>query len=188
MWLDGPSDVLRILLVGVSGYVALVAALRLSGKRTLAKLNAFDLVVTVALGSVLVTVLLDSRTSLTDGIVGIFVLVSCQAVVATVTSRMPHARSVVTARPAVVLVDGHPDVGVMRRHRLGMDELRQAVRGAGAGDLSRVGAVVLETDGTLSVILSSDMGDRSALPHADPTARGGRLGARDPNRPGRSGH
>lgn len=164
MWFDSTDDVLRIVLVGASGYAVLVLALRVSGKRTLAKLNAFDVVVTVALGSILATILLDSRTSLTDGAAAVFVLVSCQAVVAGVTSRIPRARSFVTARPTVVLVDGVPDMGVMRRHRLGMDELRQAVRASGAGDLGLVGAAVLETDGTVSVVLTSDLGDGSALP------------------------
>src|SRR4051794_24742339 len=45
----------RVLLVGPLAYVALVLLLRVSGKRTLTKLNAFDLVVTVSLGSTLAT-------------------------------------------------------------------------------------------------------------------------------------
>ena len=51
-----------------SRYVALIALLRISGKRTLAKLNALDLVVTVALGSTLATVLLSSTVALVEGI------------------------------------------------------------------------------------------------------------------------
>lgn len=43
----------RILMVGIGGYAALIGVLRLSGKRTLSKMNAFDLIVTVALGSTL---------------------------------------------------------------------------------------------------------------------------------------
>ena len=49
---------LRILVVGPLAYLLLIAILRVSGKRTLAKMNAFDFVVTVALGSTLATVLL----------------------------------------------------------------------------------------------------------------------------------
>jgi uncharacterized membrane protein YcaP (DUF421 family) len=47
------QGIVRTLFVGVMAYIALVCFLRISGKRTLAKLNAFDLVVTVALGSTL---------------------------------------------------------------------------------------------------------------------------------------
>lgn len=53
MFFDGWSDLLRILVVGSLAYAGLVGFLRVSGKRTLAKMNAFDLVVTVALGSTL---------------------------------------------------------------------------------------------------------------------------------------
>jgi uncharacterized membrane protein YcaP (DUF421 family) len=48
MWFDSWADLARILAVGAGAYGGLVLVLRLSGKRTLAKLNAFDLVVTVA--------------------------------------------------------------------------------------------------------------------------------------------
>jgi uncharacterized membrane protein YcaP (DUF421 family) len=60
MWFDSWAQVGRVVLVGAATYGVLVLLLRVSGKRTLAKLNAFDLVVTVALGSTLATVLLDS--------------------------------------------------------------------------------------------------------------------------------
>ena len=55
MFFDSWTGLLRVLVVGGCAYSALILFLRLSGKRTLAKLNAFDLVVTVALGSIIVS-------------------------------------------------------------------------------------------------------------------------------------
>lgn len=164
MWYDSADDVLRIVLVGMSAYGALVFLLRISGKRTLAKLNAFDFVITVAIGSTLATILLDSRTTFVDGVVALSLLVVLQALVAAATAWIPSLRTVVTARPTLMLLDGEPQLEVMRRHRIGLDELRQAVRSTGTGDLASVAAVVLETDGTMSVISTSKAGDRSALP------------------------
>lgn len=63
----GWEPLLRIMIVGVLAYVALVVFLRVSGKRTLSKMNAFDFVVTVALGSTLATVLLSRNIALSDG-------------------------------------------------------------------------------------------------------------------------
>ena len=60
MWLSSVDDLLRVVLVGAAAYAALLLVLRATGKRTLAKLNAFDLIVTVAFGSALATVLLSS--------------------------------------------------------------------------------------------------------------------------------
>jgi uncharacterized membrane protein YcaP (DUF421 family) len=163
MWFDSWSDVLRVLAVGAAAYGALVVLLRLSGKRTLAKLNAFDWIVSVALGSTLATILLSSDVSWTDGVVALALLAALQYAVAWTTARLPGGRSVVTARPTMLLEDGRVLHDVLRRQRLTLDELRQAVRASGTGDLSQVAAAVLETDGSISVISGSQAGDRSAL-------------------------
>jgi len=62
-----------------------------------------------------------------------------------------------------VLRDGQLLHDALRASRLAESEVRQAVRSSGSGDLSQVGAVVLESDGTLSVITDGQMGDGSAL-------------------------
>ena len=51
MWFDSWGDIARVLLVGSAAYATLIVVLRLSGKRTLSQLNAFDFVITVAIGS-----------------------------------------------------------------------------------------------------------------------------------------
>jgi hypothetical protein len=58
------TSVGRTLVVGVAAYAGLIVLLRISGKRTLTKMNAFDLVITVALGSTLATVLLTKSMAL----------------------------------------------------------------------------------------------------------------------------
>ena len=164
MWFDSWNDVFRIVLVGASSYVLLVLLLRVSGKRTLAKLNAFDFLVTIALGSTLATVLLDSRTSLADGVVAMGLLIALQFLAATATGRVPRLRAVLTAGPSVLVLDGEADLERMRRHRVTLDEVRQAARASGFGGLDLVAALVLETDGSMSVISRSQAGDRSNLP------------------------
>lgn len=62
------AGVLRVIVVGTCAYVAVVAMLRLSGKRTLAKMNAFDFVVTVALGSTLASIITSERVVLAEGV------------------------------------------------------------------------------------------------------------------------
>ncbi|MEU2348518.1 YetF domain-containing protein [Modestobacter sp. NPDC049651] len=163
MWFDSWADLGRVLAVGASAYATVVVVLRLSGKRTLAKLNAFDLVVTVALGSTLATILLSSDVSWSEGAVALGLLALLQFAVARVTAGSPRARAVVTARPALLLSDGVLQERALRQHRVAPAEVRQAVRAAGQGGLGDVAAVVLETDGSLSVVPVSAVGDRSAL-------------------------
>lgn len=163
MWFDSLSDLVRVLSVGTAAYLSLIVVLRVSGKRTLSQLNAFDFVVTVSLGSTLATALLSSDTSLSEGVLALALLAALQFLMAWVSAHWPWARQVFTSRPALLLVDGHLQCEALRRNRLSESEVRQAVRQQGIGDLSQVRAVVLETNGTLSVIPTSQYGSGSAM-------------------------
>lgn len=166
MWFDSWSQLGRIVLVGIAAYVFLIVVIRVSGKRTLSQLNAFDFIVTVALGSTLATILLSSDVSWSEGALALVLLAGLQFVLAFVSSRVPAFRTIVTARPAVVLWRGEMLADALRAARLSESEVRQAVRSSGHGDLANVAAVVLETDGTLSVINHASLGDSSALEEA----------------------
>ena len=163
MWFDSWSDILRILLVGSASYVTLVVVLRVTGKRTLAQLNAFDFIVTVALGSTLATILLSQTVSWSEGVAALGLLVGLQLLVAWVSSRRESVRSALTATPAVLLRNGFIQYEALRANRLTESEVRQAVRQSGTGDLADIAVVVLETNGKLSVISASKYGSGSAL-------------------------
>ncbi|WP_454084223.1 DUF421 domain-containing protein [Georgenia sp. Marseille-Q6866] len=163
MWFDTWSDIVRILAVGAAAYVTLILVLRLTGKRTLSKLNAFDLIVSVALGSTLATILLSSDVSWAEGFTAFALLAVLQLVITWTSTRAPSTRSVITAKPTLLLRDGQPLEKALHEERVTMGELRQAVRASGSGDLADVGAVVLESDGSLSVIPADKMGAGNAL-------------------------
>jgi uncharacterized membrane protein YcaP (DUF421 family) len=151
MFFDGWSGVVRVVVVGACAYVALVLLLRGSGKRTLAKLNAFDFVITVALGSTLATVVLSSSVALVEGVAALALLVALQYVVAWASVRSRRVERLVKSEPTMLYRNGFLDEA-MRRERVTTDEVIQAARGQGHADLGSVGAVVLETDGTLSIL------------------------------------
>lgn len=148
----GSSGILRTLLFGTVAYVALVLMLRLTGKRTLSKMNAFDLVVTVALGSTLAAVLLDSSVPLVDGLVALGLLVALQFVITWASVRSGAVRKVVKSEPTLLAMDGDYLRAAMRRERVTQDEIDAALRSEGFDDLASVRCVVLETNGKLSVI------------------------------------
>jgi uncharacterized membrane protein YcaP (DUF421 family) len=163
MWFDGWSDVVRVILVGAVAYMTLVVVLRVSGKRTLSKLNAFDLVVTIAVGSTLATILLNADVSYAEGFAALSLLAALQFLVALVSTRSAVGRGVLTARPTLVHANGRMRDEALGRQRLCADDIRQAVRTSGSGDLASVAAVILESDGSLSVISADRIGDGSAL-------------------------
>ncbi len=164
MWFDSWDDLVRILLVGTAAYGGLVVVLRVTGKRTLAQLNAFDFIVTVAFGSALSTVLLNSSVSWSEGLLAMGLFAALQFTMAWLSSRSERIRRVIRAKPVVLLRNGTIGADALRRSRLSESEVHQAIRSCGIGDVSKVAAVVLETNGKLSVIAEGDLGDGSALP------------------------
>lgn len=157
------QGVFRTLVVGVLAYVTLVLFLRVSGKRTLSKMNAFDLVVTVALGSTLATVLLTESVALTEGVLAFALLIGLQFVVTWSSVRARWVRQLVTGEPVMLLHRGEFLPSALRQARVTRDEIRAAIRSAGLPSLVDAEAVVLETDGSFSVIRRSKGGDVSSL-------------------------
>ncbi|HSJ62934.1 MAG TPA: YetF domain-containing protein [Gemmatimonadaceae bacterium] len=156
MLFSGWEPIGRVLLVGVLAYAALVMLLRVFGKRTLSKMNAFDLVVTVALGSTLATILLSKETALAEGITAFALLIALQFVVSWSSLRAGWFSGLVKSEPALLLHRGEFLDDALRRERITRQEVLAAARAQGARALGEVAAVVLETDGSLSVVMQSD--------------------------------
>lgn len=164
MFFDGWSELLRVLVVGTLAYAALVMMLRVSGKRTLSKLNAFDLIVTIALGSTLATVLLSKDVALFEGLFAFVLLIGLQWVVAWLSVRSETIRGLVKSEPRLLMLRDEMLTAAMRVERISADEIRAAVRSAGMGSLQKVEGVVLETDGTISVLAAgAEEKEHSAL-------------------------
>ncbi len=161
------DSLLRTLVVGVLAYVALVVFLRISGKRTLSKMNAFDLIVTVALGSTLATVLLASDVALAEGALAFALLIGLQFTVTWSSVRARWVRRLATGDPLMLLYRGEFLPAALRQARVTEDEIRAAIRSAGVGSLDQVYAVVLETDGSFSVVRPGKDGNDSSLDGVD---------------------
>ena len=146
------SDLGRTLIVGVLAYIALVALLRASGKRTLSKMNAFDLVVTVALGSTLATILLSEDVALAEGIVAFVVLIGLQFAITWSSYRSERVSDLVKSTPSLLFYEGTYLDSAMRRERIVRSEVNAAIRAQGFASVSSVLAVVLETDGSVTIV------------------------------------
>lgn len=172
IFFDSWQPLVRTLVIGVLAYVGLIVLLRLSGKRTLSKMNAFDLVVTVALGSTLATVLLNKSVSLAQGLLAFALLIVMQFVVTFTSVRVPWVRKLVTGEPGLLLYQGEVLPDALRRARVTRTELEAAARDNGASDLSELHAVVLETDGSFSVLRKAATSDQSSLDGVQPPGPG----------------
>ncbi|AFM31322.1 MULTISPECIES: DUF421 domain-containing protein [Stutzerimonas stutzeri subgroup] len=163
MFFSSGTTLIRTLVVGVLAYISLVLLLRLSGRRTLSKMNAFDLVVTVALGSTFATILLNRDVSLAEGVLALALLIGLQYAVTWSSVRAAWIRKLVTGEPALLFYRGRFLDDALRAARVTEDEVRAAVRSQGLAALDGIEAVVLETDGSFSVITDGAGDSRSTL-------------------------
>jgi|TARA_R100000935_G_scaffold20749_1_gene39032 uncharacterized membrane protein YcaP (DUF421 family) len=163
MFFSGWSTLVRTLVIGILAYINLIVLLRISGRRTLSKMNAFDLIVTVALGSTFATILLNRDVSLAEGTLALALLIGLQYLVTWSSVRVGWVRKLVTGEPALLLYQGQMLSSAMRVARVTEDEVRSAIRSSGSSSIDDVEAVVLETDGSFSVISQGSGSQRSSL-------------------------
>ena len=163
MLFDGWNNLIHTLVMGSLTYLVLVLLLRISGKRTLSKWNAFDLVVTIAFGSMLASSVLSKDTALAQVVVGFALLIVLQLIITWLSVRSPLFQSWIKAKPTLLLHRGRLLEEAMRRCRVPKSEILSSLRANGIGNLEEVEAVVLETDGSFSVIKQSSEGPTSTL-------------------------
>lgn len=149
---DSWQGLMRILIVGIAAFVVLIVMLRISGKRTLSKMNAFDLVVTVALGSTFATVLLSASVPFFEGILALALLIYLQFAITWLSVRFESFRALIKSEPTLLVHESRYLEAALRQQRVTHDEIEAALRASGKTHLSEVGSVVLETDGSLTVV------------------------------------
>lgn len=155
MFLESWESLLRVVFVGVSTYVALVVLLRISGKRTLSKMNMFDFIVTIALGSIFATIIISKDVTVARGIVGAMTLILSQYVVTSLSTRFSWFQNLVKGEPSLLYYDNRFLTKNMRKERVTKEEVYQAMRKSGLLTMEQTHAVVLETDGSFTAIPDS---------------------------------
>ncbi len=163
MLFDSFTVLFRTLIVGTLSYITLIVLLRISGKRTLSKWNAFDFIVTVAFGSLLATMILSKDTSVAQGVLGFALLVVLQYLVSWLSVRYADVRAWIKAEPTLLLYQGEFRHAALKDNRVTEGEVRAAIRSQGIAAVEDVEAVILETDGSFSVIRKFEASTESAL-------------------------
>lgn len=152
VFFDTWSGVLRVLVVGTAAYAILIGMLRVSGKRTLSKMNAFDLIVTVAFGSTLAAMLLDANVPLVEGVTALALLICLQYAITWASVRSARVRQIIKADPTLLVHDGQYLDAALRAQRVTRDEVDAALRAQGKAEIGDIRYVVLETDGSMTVV------------------------------------
>lgn len=154
MFFESWDSIIRTFVITILAYIILVFMLRVSGKRTLSKMNAFDFVITVALGSCMATVALNKSVPLSDGALVFFLLITLQYIITSLSVRIDKVKKVITSTPTLLLYKGQMLKEVMKKERVTIEEMYLIARKNGFTDLKEIDAIVMETTGDLNIIAS----------------------------------
>ncbi|MCK1317309.1 YetF domain-containing protein [Bradyrhizobium sp. 23] len=147
----------------VLSYFVIIILIRAFGQRALAKWNAFGFIVTIALGSAMATGILSARVSILQSTLAFALLLGLQLMFATIYTRWPRLRVIFNPPPELVFRHGKFIASKMKRHRIAEQDVRAAVRSRGIDRIEDVDAVVLESNGSLSVLKSVHSGASALL-------------------------
>lgn len=143
--------VLEKLLRPVIVYLVLVALLRLFGKRELAQLNPFDLVVLLSLSNTVQNAIIGDDNSVTGGVIGAFALLAINWLVANILYRAPRLNRTLQGSATVLVREGKIDPRAIRHEALTIEELMDVIHRQGFEHLHQVRRCVLEPNGTFYI-------------------------------------
>ena len=146
-----PLPIIEKLARPVVIYLVLVVLLRLFGKRELAQLNPFDLVVLLSLSNTVQNAIIGEDNSVTGGIIGAFGLLAINWLVVRVLFRSPRLTRTLEGRSATLIRNGQIDVQAMNREALSREELLSVIHRQGFEGFHQVSKCELEPNGTFYV-------------------------------------
>lgn len=154
LWTDF-EPLLRIIVVGTISYVGLILLLRVSGKRTLASMNAFDFIITVTIGSAFGRILTAKGVSIAEALTTFVLLISLQYLVTYISIYSPKFSKMVSSQPTLLYYKGEFLNKNLRKERVKQQEVLSAVRSKKIKSLNNVEAVIFESNGSFSIIEKS---------------------------------
>ncbi|WP_338766870.1 YetF domain-containing protein [Bernardetia sp. ABR2-2B] len=146
------ENVARVIIMTFLAYVSLIFLIRISGKRTLSKMNAFDFVVTIALGSAFATISLNDNIAIAEGVTCFAILVFMQYIITWLSVRFRGFKKLISGNPILLLYKGELYEDILKQERIAIDEIYLSARKEGIDNLNDIDAIVLETTGDISIM------------------------------------
>ncbi|RZM19048.1 MAG: DUF421 domain-containing protein [Pedobacter sp.] len=156
------ESVWHVAVCAILAYLILFLFIRISGKRTLAKLTAFDFVVTVTLGSTLSSMILG-KVTLAEGSAALVIIITMQYILAWTARESNTLEKVINSSPTLVFYRGTFLEDAMKKEVLTREEIYAEIRKYRMLDVDQVEAVVMELNGDLTVIKKSEGASHTSL-------------------------
>lgn len=134
-------------------FFILVFSIRIMGKRQIGEMEPIELVVAVLISNLASQPLADTGSPLIYGLVPVLTLFSCQVLISYLTLKDIKFRHIICGKPSILIDNGKIMQDEMKKNRVSLDELYTALRTKQVTDISTIKHAILETDGSLSVLL-----------------------------------
>lgn len=144
----------HIAIVAIVSYLALFLFIRISGKRTLAKLNAFDFVVSVTLGSTLSSMILK-KVTVAEGCVALIIIIALQYLLAYFAKKSKTMEKAINSSPTLLFYNGEFLKDAMQKDLITEEEIYAEIRQYRLENMNDVRAVVMELNGEMTVVKKS---------------------------------
>lgn len=133
-------------------YIFLVISLRLAGKRELGQANTMDLVVLLTLSNTVQNAIIGPDNSLLGGLIGAFVLLSCNALVVAVAFKYPTLSKIINDEPIKLMSDGKLNEKCLNQEKISVHELEESAQEQGYASLDEVDTAILEPSGKIAFV------------------------------------
>lgn len=134
-------------------YIFVIAIMRLMGKRQIGELQPTELVVTLLLSEIIAIPMQDNDISLVSTIVPVLILVGFEILISVIGLKSVKIRSIMQGHSIIIIRDGKLDLKKIKELRFTIDDILEALRQKDIFDISKVQYAVVETNGTISVML-----------------------------------
>lgn len=142
------EKILRTIIV----YFFLIVGLRLAGKRELAQLNPFDLIVILLLSNTVQNAIIGDDNSVTGGLIGAGTLLAVNYLVNWFLYRHEKAQHIFEGQPEVLIEHGKIKTGKLKEEFITFEELERAAREQGYASLDEIESAILEPNGAISFV------------------------------------
>lgn len=136
-------------------YFVLLIAMRLMGKRQLGELQPFELAITLVASDLVCIPMADSSIPILYGIIPVFSLFLVHIIITKLATKSIRFRKFLNGKPIIIIQNGNILPDVMKELNLNIDDIMEALRGAGCFNPSEVEYAILETNGNMSVLQKS---------------------------------
>ena len=151
---DKSGDFMFITLIRTAVlYIFVIAIMRLMGKRQIGELQPTELVVTLLLSEIIAIPMQDNDISLVSAIIPVLVLVGFEILISVISLKSVKVRSIMQGNSIIIIRDGKLDLKKIKELRFTIDDILEALRQKDIFDISKVQYAVVETNGTISVML-----------------------------------